>query len=143
MEIPASFVLESSLEVGRVYYITAPELIQTDEPHYFIVIGILGDNSYLLVSTTQLAKKLAWVRGRSIPDDTICYIEPSPENELKKDSYLNCNSYHEVKNQFLINKIESGELITKGVISDSDFEKIRNSIKLSPLFDVPIELITK
>ncbi|WP_313261889.1 hypothetical protein [Sphingobacterium sp.] len=143
MEIPASFVLDSSLEVGRVYYIKAPELIQTDEPHYFIVIGILEDNSYLLVSTTQLDKKIAWVRNRKIPDDTICYIEPSSENELKKDSYLNCNSYHEVKNQFLIQKIESGELVTKGIISDTDFEKIRNSIKQSPLFDIPIELITK
>lgn len=143
MDLPASFVLKSSLEIGRVYYINAPELIETEEPHYFIVIGMLENNSYLLVSTTQLDKRIAWVRRRGISEDTICYIQPSPENELTKDSYLDCNFYHEVDNNYLIKKIENGELKCKGIICDSDFERIKASIQQSPLFDISIELITK
>ena len=143
MEFPPAFILNSSLEVGRIYYISAPELIDIHESHYFVVIAILEDQTYLLVSTTQLNKRISFLQRRNIPEDTLCYIAPSEENMLTKDSYLDCNKYFEVKNEFLMEKIEKRLLETKGVISDEDFEKIRRSIEQSPLFDLPIDMIVK
>lgn len=34
------FVVKATLSVGVVFKIRAPELINTDIPHYFIVVGI-------------------------------------------------------------------------------------------------------
>ncbi|MBB1644952.1 hypothetical protein [Sphingobacterium sp. UME9] len=143
MEIPASYVINSTLEVGRIYKFSAPELIEIEEPHFYIVIAIVGDNNYALISTTQLNKRIQYVESRGISKETICYIEPNDGNELTKDSYLDCNSYFELPNYYLESKVKEGVLEIKGIISDDDFEKIKYSISRSPLFDLPLDLVKK
>lgn len=141
MDFPPDYVLGESLKVGTVYKISAPEIISSDVPHYFIVIAIIDENNYALVCTTQLHNKIKYVQDRKIPEDTICMMEPNEANGLTKRCYLNCNDYVELTNEFLKRKISEGSLRISGSISVEEYEKIVNSIKQSPLFDIPLDFL--
>ena len=143
MDFPPSFIINSTLEVGRVYKFSAPELIETDIPHFFVVIAIIGSDNYALVSTTKLQKRIDFLKSRQISLETLCYISPNGENGFTEDSYLDCNKYFAIPNGYLEQKVASGYFDVKGTISDEDFERIKYSITQSTLFDIPIELITK
>lgn len=143
MQLPSSYVVGSTLQVGRVYKFSAPELLETDVPHYFVVIAIIDQDNYALVSTTQLHKRIAFLTSRGIDVDTLCHIEPTDDNGLTKDSYLDCNKYFSLPNAYLEEKVSSGFFEVSGTISDEDFEKIRYSISVSDLFDIPIDYIVK
>lgn len=142
MDFPPSYVLSSTLKVGVVYKFSAPEVLGTSVPHYFIVVAVISANNYALVCTTQLDKKIKYVQERNIPEDTICYLEPTKENGLTENTYINCNDYVELPSSLLTKKISEGKLSISGTLSKEEYEKIVNSIDQSPLFDLPREFLT-
>ena len=60
--LPPEFVITSTLKVGVVYKIIAPELITTNEAHYFVVVAINNADNYLLLSTTQFYSKIKYLK---------------------------------------------------------------------------------
>ena len=56
--LPPDFVISHTLKVGVVYKVVVPELIVTSKPHFFVVVAIHGDSNFLVLSTTQLQKKI-------------------------------------------------------------------------------------
>jgi len=136
MLLPES-IIELSLKVGVVYKIAFPEKIETNIPHYFIVIAITDDNNYLIVSTTQLQNKIDHIRKRGYHPDTLAYIPPNSENGLKQDSYFNCNEYVKAKKNELINKVQTNELEIVGHFSEEDYDKIVSAIRLSRVNNIP------
>jgi hypothetical protein len=55
--IPSVFFVNTTLKIGSIYKLTAPELIDTTIPHYFVVVAIDEDDNHLVLCTTQKDKK--------------------------------------------------------------------------------------
>ncbi len=107
VDVPAELVLASTLCIGTIYKFSAPELIDINIPHYFIVVAIEDDNNYMVVCTTQLDNKIKYFDNLGLDFNGLVYIKPDNTNGLTKDSYVNCNQYHTITRQELIIKIES------------------------------------
>lgn len=134
---PPDFVINSTLKIGVVYKFEASELIETEIPHYFIIIAIDGDDNFLAMCTTQLESQSAYIRRKGYDAGTLTYIQPNKENGLKEDSYVNCNNYFNLTKAQLIEKVTSKKFELTGNLSDVEYAKIVNSITLSTVNDIP------
>jgi hypothetical protein len=135
--LPPEYVITATLKVGVVYKISAPELISTTEPHYFVVVAICGSDNYMLLSTTQLDNKINYLKKRGYHLDTLAYLQPTEDNGLTADSYFNCNDKFTITKQQLIDKVNQDKLSISGNISSSEYDKILYSISLSEVNDIP------
>lgn len=139
MVIVSSSIFGKSIDVGKIYYFKSLKLVATNEPHYFIVIA---NPSYELLifscCTSQFDKRVRFIELNNLPESTLVCIKPNDTNELKKDSYIDCNNYHEFTRDELIQKYENSEIEFIGYLSDSKLEEIRQGIKDSPL--IPDEI---
>lgn len=138
---PPNFVITETLKVGAVYRMIAPELIVTEIPHYFLVIAINNDNNYLLMSTTKYRTKLDHFDKKGIEYDTLAEIQPSSGNGLTEESFFDCNVYHNVTRDSLVEKVKDDLLEYKGQFSSDEYSLILNSISESETFDLPMSLL--
>ena len=139
--IPPKIVIEATLKVGAIYKFEAPELISTSIPHYFIVIAIENESNYLSVCTTQLGNKIDYLNKMKYDLKTLAYITPNIDNGLEKDSYINCNDYHTMSKDELINKVQTRNFQPVGRLSLAEYNIILNSISLSYVNDIPSFLL--
>lgn len=141
MDIPADFVITSTLKVGVVYKMVAPELIDTSVPHYFVVVAINDKDNYMLMSTTQYQNRLSYIQKRGYDLDTLRRIEPNEHNGLIKDSFFDCNKYYTITKEKLIEKAENKELELTGNFSSEEYQDLVYSIELSEVNDIPKYLL--
>ena len=139
--IPPKIVIEATLKVGAIYKFEAPELITTSIPHYFIVIAIENENNFLSVCTTQLDNKIHHLTKMGYNLNTLAYIRPNSNNCFKEDTYINCNDYHTITKDELINKVQLKNFHPIGRLTKSEYENILNSISLSYTNDIPSFLL--
>lgn len=135
--LPPDFVIASTLKVGVVYKIKAPELINTTEPHFFVVVAINNDDNFLIISTTKLQNKINYLTKRGFDLNTLAYIRPNDSNGLTKDSYFNCNDYFILSKQELIAKVKEDKLSIAGNFDKDEYNILLNSINLSEVNDIP------
>ena len=135
--LPPDFVIASTLKVGVVYKIKAPELINTTEPHFFVVVAINNDDNFLIISTTKLQNKIDYLTKRGFDLNTLAYIRPNDSNGLTKDSYFNCNDYFILSKQELISKVKEDKLSIAGNFDEDEYNILLNSIDLSEVNDIP------
>lgn len=135
--LPPDFVITSTLKVGVVYKMVAPELISTDEAHYFIIVAISGSNNYMLLSTTQLHSKIEYLKKRGYDLNTLAHLKPTEVNGLTSDSYFNCNDSYTITRDQLIEKVKQGNLSISGNITLEEYNKLTYSIDLSEVNDIP------
>ncbi|WP_299673485.1 hypothetical protein [uncultured Tenacibaculum sp.] len=135
--LPPDFVITSTLKVGVVYKIEAPELIQTEEPHYFTVVAIAESDNFLVLSTTQLHKKINYLQKKGYDLDTLAHITPTENNGLTQDSYFNCNEYYTLTKDELIDKVKENKLNIAGTFNKEEYSTLVNSITLSEVNDIP------
>ena len=134
-------VISSTLSIGAVYKLTAPELISTTTPHYFIVVAIENDDNYLVLCTTQLNSKLNYLQRNGLDTNTLVYLVPSTDNGLTDDTYINCNDYYHISKSSLISKVQSGMLSITGKVFEDEYYQIASAIKLSHTNDLPDYLL--
>ena len=139
--IPANIVIETTLKVGVIYKFDAPELIGTAIPHYFIVVAIENENNYMLLCTTQLESRQAYFIKKGYDSNTLAFLLPTKSNGLKVKSYVNCNDYHTISKEALVKKVESRKFELTGQLSKEEYDKIRFSIDLSYVNDLPTFLL--
>jgi len=94
----------------------APELINTDIPHYFIVVGIEDSDNYLVLCTSQQQKKEDHFAKHNFDLDGLVYIKPNDINNLTKDTFINCNDYYCCETAVLSKKILNNELSFTGLL---------------------------
>ncbi|MGN7812084.1 hypothetical protein [Flavobacterium sp. 22076] len=135
--IPAQFVIQTTLKVGVIYKFIAPELIGTAIPHYFIVVAIDNEDNYMVLCTTQLDAKLMHIAHKRYHSDTLAFIAPTEKNGLTEKTYVNCNDYYTITRTELIRKIETSSFEIKGNLTKEEYDKIRFSIDLSHVNDIP------
>ncbi len=141
VDLPPDYVIESTLKIGTVYKFTAPELIETEIPHYFIIIAIDGDNNYLVLCTTNKEGKEEYFINAGLDFTGLVYIKPDENNGLKDYTYVNCNDYHIISKSSLIFKFSEGILDYIGYISLNHYSQIRKGIKQSYISDLPHYLL--
>lgn len=137
MDISTNFFITSTLKVGVVYKMEAPELIDTSVPHYFIVVAINDTENYMLMSTTQYKSRIDYIQKKGYHLDTLRRIEPNENNGLTKDSFFDCNTYYTITTDDIIKKEREGKLKYKGNFSKQEYEELVYSIKLSEVNDIP------
>ncbi len=141
MNLPPQFVLDSTLGIGVIYKLNAPELITTDAPHHFIVVAIDGTDNYLVLCTTQRDKKIEYLTKRGYDLNTLAYVSPNNDNGLTSDTYINCNDYHTITRDSLLQKIGENQLTLTGRLSQVEYSNVRNSINLSRVNDLPTSIL--
>lgn len=133
--IDSETALKLTFKVGAIYYISAPELIETTDSHYFAVVAKTGSKGYLLVSTTQLHTLVKYFDHTGMDKDLISMVSPDDVNCLKKNSYFNCNKVLEVNDKYLLSKMNDGHLHPIGNLKKVDYVKLRDRIIRSPLVE--------
>jgi hypothetical protein len=125
-------IIDSLIE-GAVFYYEDERLVNTDEPHYFIVTKIVDDNYIIMTcSTSQLENCQRFCDYNNISYSTLVPIKPNLENGFRKLSIINCNDYFpESKESILLKNRKAGVKI-KGKITENELTQIRQGIKDSP-----------
>lgn len=136
-----SIIIESTLKVGVIYKFEAAELIETSDPHYFIIVGIENDENYMVLCTTQRDAKIEHLRRMRYDLNTLAFIRPNSENGLKMDTYVNCNDYHTISKADLIKKVVSNNLKLTGNLTIEEYDILKKSIELSYVNDIPRYLL--
>ncbi|MCW3785503.1 hypothetical protein [Plebeiibacterium sediminum] len=140
--VPPEYVINSTLQVGTIYKFEAPELISTDIPHYFIIVGIEDEDNYLALCTTQLEKKIKHFENYSLDFSGLVYIKPDEQNGLSDDTYVNCHDYYTISKSDLINKCSTSTLSYTGEVSLDHYTQIKTGIIDSHTNDLPEYLLS-
>ena len=141
VELPSEFVIKNTLFVGTVYKLEAPELIGTKQPHYFIVVAIDGTDNFLVLCTTQFAKKKEHFDHCNLDYSGLVPIKPDSSNGLTDERWVNCNDYYPITKSTLVNKLENGILNYTGKISLNHYLQIKTGILESHINDLPEYLL--
>jgi hypothetical protein len=133
-------IIGSTLMEGCVYYIRAPELIETNVHHYFLVLAIDGSDNFIMMSTTKIDRLERHIQRNDYDYKTVVHIAPNGSvdgNGLTEDSYFNCNEYHTITREELINKVKTDKLKPKGRFSKHEYTTIIEGISHSNTMDIP------
>lgn len=134
-------LISKTIEVGTVLYFKDSKLLNTDEPHYFIVVAKDGSENFLIVSTTQYQTILNHLTRSGIDLNTMTCIEPNVSNGLKQRSYFNCNNSFEINDKTIAHKADYENLKLKGRLSEDEYQLLKESILLSKTSDIPKSLL--
>ncbi len=125
----------SQFKIGGIYRFINDK-IDSDEPHPHICISIENDEVVLLLcGTSQWETKLKHFEYSNTNPITLVRVKPSEENDLTKDTYLNCNEPQEHSISGLYQSFNSIAFKTQGGISESELLQIATAIKASRLID--------
>lgn len=141
VDLPPDLVIDSTLEIGSIYKIKAPELISTDIPHFFIVVAIDNHDIYLVLCTSKKDKKVEHFENKNLDFTSLVYIKPDIDNKLPIDTYINCNDYFVITKNNLKLKLISGYLTYIGKVSLNHYLQIKNGIVESYTNDIPKYLL--
>jgi hypothetical protein len=132
--------IKLTFKVGRVYYISAKEVITTEVPHYFIVVAKCDDdNGYMVLSTTKLETLTTHYKHLGAKEETIASLSPGITNGLTKDSYMDCNSPILFKAKYLEEKLRVGELEVKGYLQWDEYHQLKEKIRKSRFVSLAIK----
>lgn len=128
MDLPSNLI-NSVIKDRAVFYLRTNK-INSNEPHYFIVISNI-DNKIITLSccTTQYDTILKYIRRNKYPDSTIADIDYNNYNFLKAPTFINCNSKVEFEYDDFVKKHLKDE---KGEINVEDYKKIVAGMLISP-----------
>jgi hypothetical protein len=141
MDIPPEVAIKSTIRIGSVYYFTE-ESLQSDEPHYFIVINKNPHDDkivFLVCAQSQIAKVKQ--RRKNLPPETLVEINPKQYPGFKKDSIIDCNSVWEKSVDQLADKLAREELKLKPEMDVSLVKRLRVGTLRSPSIDHRIKAL--
>jgi len=133
----------NEIQVGRVLYFASDKLQDkfNDEPHYFIVVAIDGNTVYFLCCQSSSTSANNQVKYKGKDPCTIPCIKPTTQNQLKMDSYVDCNNTIDYCFEDLENMFESQKVGIKGTVSLGDYLQLKEGIIQSPTNDLPEDIL--
>lgn len=134
MKLPTELFL-STIKSRQVYFFSN-EQIKTPIPHYFICICIISEgNIFFVCCTSQFEKRKNFIEKRNLPSTTLVWLKPDTKNGLKKDSYVDCNSYYPIPRSKIRNLYENDNIEYSGEISEDHYIQILKGLIASPLIE--------
>lgn len=113
MEIPADIQILSTIKTGSVYYFEEETFVNSEEPHYFIVLNKnprTEDFVILVCASSKVSKRQSIAIHLGFPPETLVVIQPQEYPLFKCETIIDCNNVFEKSIQTLISKLEKGEL---------------------------------
>lgn len=144
MDIPPKVRIPLCIEQGSVFNFR----IDFDEPkresknRYFVVLNRNPKTDTVLImvtSTTQIAKRLEFVKRAGISEQTIVSVGPKEYSVFTNESVFNCNDVFEVNIEDLVRKIEDDGSMNYPKISDSILAKLIIGVNESPRISADIK----
>lgn len=140
IHIPADKFIDGTLKIGTVYKFEAPELIETDVPHYFIVVAIDDEEIHMVKGTSKKDTKENYFNRMGLDLAGLVCIKPDGRNGFKTETFFDCNDNFPLSKDKLIQKTKDG-LSCEGIISYNHYEQIRAGIRDSNKNDLPDDLL--
>lgn len=141
MDVPPEVQIKVTIQTGSVYYF-ASDQISSEEPHYCVVLNDSpngDDDLVLVVATSQVEKRQAFVASKSLPQDTLVEVLPSESPIFKKHTVFDCNSVIQEPMEILIEKLSCGELMIKSQLPNPILQRILIGVQQSPLIEKRIK----
>ena len=143
IDFPKNYFFEKTLKPGKVYYYVSQKTKPPKHRFYIIVTVSDAGTIILCTTTTQIEKRLKFIKNNKHPNSTLVFIKPDEDNGLTEESVVDCNYYdHEDKESLKKIFTEKG-IRLKGNIKDSKLEEIRKGLIDSPLVEEEIKNIVK
>jgi hypothetical protein len=124
----------NSISIGKVYYFSSNKL-NTSEPHYFVCVANPENKESLLFfvcCTSQYEKRKSYIEKTGLPYETLVWINPTTNNGLKKDTYIDCNKVFEYLKEDLKEMYSDSKITHSGSLSDSHLSQILIGLNKSP-----------
>ena len=138
-----SFDLFKTQLEGKSIFLFSSSQINSPDPHFFICLGEKGGRVLTFVCcTTQFEKRKRFIEQKGLPHQTLVWIKPDAENQLSKDTYIDCNKSFDFTLEELNMKYQKGEIRFIGQIIDTQFEQILLGIDASPLIEGEVKIFT-
>lgn len=127
-------IIAYTLKPGAVYKYSDKEVINTDVPHYFILINNDPLNEPLLLLTcvsskVKQSKKRVLRRGQAL--NTLVELLEKDYEFLKEDSIIDCNFKVIKSKDQLIDKCRSGKFIVEKEIDKVKLAELQQAFLLS------------
>lgn len=114
---------EKSIVPGKILYFPCEDL-RTTEPHYFVCVAILPDNTILSCCTSRFDTVRKLIERNRFPYSTLVSISGEDDNPFKKDTYINCNEYFPYTVDELWNLYQDRLLSIKGNLPIHSFQQL-------------------
>ena len=125
-------MINSNIYEGELFKFRS-EQISSDKPHFFLVVSLNEDTVYVVCLSSSYKTKLGFIETRNLPLETLVRIKPKEGmNELKQDSYVNCNTVIPEDEEKFRDRIAKGEIKPSGKVKASELLQVLNGIIKSP-----------
>ena len=144
MDIPPRVRIPLCIEQGSVFNfrIDFSNPKRESKNRYFVVLNRNPKTDAVLImvtSTTQVAKRLNFVKRAGISEQTIVSVGHKKYPTFTSESVFNCNDVFEVSMENLIRKIEEDGSMNYPKIPDSILAKMIIGVNESPQVSVAIK----
>ena len=132
--MPAEVVLSFTLRPGAVYLLRHDAF--PDNHHFFVVLNNSvspGDMLYLACASSQVTKRIEWVKRRKITTETLVIVESSQCDFVTKQTVFDCNTVHEVAYEVLKEKLDNHEIPSVNTIDKVILTQLRKAVHKSPM----------
>ena len=142
--LPASVLIDVTLQEGAVYYFINPDdSFKSEEPHYFVVLNnpLDGIDTVLICATTKIGETQLFVVKRRLPAETVVRVRPEEYTEFSKETIFNCNHPFVYSRSFLEKLIEDKRMVKAAlpIISNEILTKLKNGVLASTIVEVEIQ----
>ena len=137
IDIPVKIRISLLIEQGSVFnfHVDFRDSKRQSKNRYFVVLNRnpkIDAVLLMITSTTQIAKRKAFVKRVGISEQTIVVVSPKEYSVFSTESAFNCNDVFEVSMQDLIRKIEDTGSMNYPKIPDGILSKLITGVKQSP-----------
>jgi len=143
IEIPPNVFLDTTLEVGVVYFYFHENLRETTKSHFFVVISRRNESVIMVCATTQIAKRKQFAIIRKLPSSTLVEVTPTQENGLQCLSLFDCNNPFTETVSSLAERHILTPIRVRGRMDDSTIEMLRQGVLVSPMVVEEIKLFLR
>jgi hypothetical protein len=132
-DVPPEVAIKATIKPGSVYYFRHESFVNSEVPHYFIVINLdpLSEEAILLVSSTSRPFKVRQ-RYLNCPEKTLVEVTPAQYPGFSLTSIINCNNVIAETIDSLINRLANKELVMKMEMDIRLVEQFREGVLASP-----------
>lgn len=143
MKLPLVDFIEQ-INHKKVYYFSSSQILNSQEPHYFVCVGFDDDNFVILnCFTTKIERKKEYIETRGLDTSTLVFAKPSKENGLTQECVVNCNDlYFHSKEEFKA-LYKANKITCKGELEEVYYEQIFLGIQNSDLIEEELKLKIK
>lgn len=134
-DVPPEVAIKATISPGSVYYFRHESFINSEFPHYFIVINLdpLSEEVILLVSSTSRPYKVQQ-RHLNCPKKTLVEVTPAQYPDFSLTSIIDCNNVITTETiDSLVQRLANKKLVMKTEMAIELVEQFREGVLASPV----------